>query len=64
MAATRAAGSVVVELEREQEKKHSWRYKEAGEDTVLGTMYVQKRELAKMDPPNPQTLRVTIEAIA
>lgn len=64
MAATDESQAVVVQLEREQEKKHSWRYKEVGEDAALGTLYVQKHVLAKMDPPNPETLRVTIEAVA
>jgi hypothetical protein len=61
MAAT-AAKQLVVTLAREQEKVHSWRYKEDSPDPVLGTMYVQKAALAKLTPPNPDTLRVTIEA--
>jgi hypothetical protein len=52
----------VVELTREVEKKHSWRYKEDSIDPVLGTMYVQKAALNRMDPPNPAKLLVTIEA--
>ena len=63
MAATKQS-QVVIEVEREQEKKHSWRYKELGDSPVLGTLYIQKHQLAEMDPPFPETLRVTIEPVA
>lgn len=65
--ATKPAASkpLVREFDYEVEKKHSIRYKEAnvpeGTLPTLGSIYVQKSELAKMT--NTKRLRVTVEGI-
>ena len=48
-------------LTKEREVKHSVRYKESGESSKLGIVYIPKTTLTGAFESFPQTIKITIE---
>ena len=56
---------IVYEMYREQEKKHSWRYKSDGTDTTRPvTFYIPKLDIGELAALAPEHITVTILELA